>query len=430
MVLLFADVEGSTELWASDADAISFSLRVHVDVVRTGIERRGAYAFSTAGDSFSAAFRRASGAPAAAQEIQGSPDAARWPGPMLRGFPRPCRAACERAGPDALTSPGRTSGRGRGLVAPRGVVADFSLTDDSYVRSMRCHRTRSHLQSTVSFGLTLLLAATGVVLVDAAAPVDASSSDFAITRLTDVGFVQADNSSTDAVVSDDGSTVVFVSMASNLVSPPPGGVQQVFVWNRASGLIELVSAADDGTPATGFSSQPRVSADGRYVIFVSSASNLVTDDTNSRGDVFVRDRVEGTTVRITADDAPYTFYGTPQLSDDGATAVVQGGAPGGGNLLEGEWQTGPLTAAPGVPTNGERAFAAVGRCHDHRDGVPGRWHTGGLLRPSNRFDRRRHRQRRSDADDNLRRRVDHRLRDRPAIRPPSGAPPPTRARPR
>ncbi len=226
---------------------------------------------------------------------------------------------------------------------------------------MPCHRTRSHFQSIVSRAVVgVLLAAAGLVLVETSPPASASSSDFAITRLTDVGFVQADNTSADAVISDDGSTVVFASMASNLVSPPPGGVQQVFAWDRSTGLIELVSVADDGTPATGFNHQPRVSADGRYVIFISDAANLVADDTNGRGDVFVRDRVAGSTVRITADDAPYTFYNSPQLSDDGATAVVQAGAPGAGDLLEGEWQTGPLTVVPNVPTNGERAFALSG----------------------------------------------------------------------
>ena len=150
----------------------------------------------------------------------------------------------------------------------------------------------------------VLLVAAGLVLVETSSPAGASSSDFAITRLTGVGFVQADNTSADPVISDDGSPVVFASMASNPVSPPPGGVQQGFVWHRSTGLIELVSVADDGTPAAGFNHQPRVSADGRYVIFISDAANLVADDTNGRGDVFVRDRVAGSTVRITADDAP------------------------------------------------------------------------------------------------------------------------------
>ncbi len=84
VAFLFTDVEGSTGLWASDADAMSSSLRVHDDVVRSGIERRGGYVFSTAGDSFSAAFQRASDAVAAAEEIQETLDAMVWPGPVLR----------------------------------------------------------------------------------------------------------------------------------------------------------------------------------------------------------------------------------------------------------------------------------------------------------------------------------------------------------
>ena len=84
MAFLFTDVEGSTGLWATDAEAMAASLRVHDDVVRTGIEKRGGYVFTTAGDVFCAAFQRASDAVGAAGQIQEALDAAPWPGPSLR----------------------------------------------------------------------------------------------------------------------------------------------------------------------------------------------------------------------------------------------------------------------------------------------------------------------------------------------------------
>jgi hypothetical protein len=52
-------------------------------------------------------------------------------------------------------------------------------------------------------------------------------------------------------------------------------------------LVERVSLASDGTEANDFSFQPAISAHGRYVTYISSASNLVPDDTNGTDDIFV-----------------------------------------------------------------------------------------------------------------------------------------------
>jgi class 3 adenylate cyclase len=84
VAFLFTDVEDSTGLWAADTEAMSASLRIPDDVVRTRIEERGGYVFTTAGDAFCAAFQRASDAVAAAEQIQEALDAAPWPGPALR----------------------------------------------------------------------------------------------------------------------------------------------------------------------------------------------------------------------------------------------------------------------------------------------------------------------------------------------------------
>ena len=55
VTFLFTDVEGSTRLWAEDPDAMSASLRVHDQIMRSSIEERGGYVFTTAGDAFCAA---------------------------------------------------------------------------------------------------------------------------------------------------------------------------------------------------------------------------------------------------------------------------------------------------------------------------------------------------------------------------------------
>lgn len=84
VIFLFTDVEGSTRLWAADAEAMSASLLVHDAVVRSAIESAGGYVFTTAGDSFAAAFSRASDAVSAALAIQAGLADAVWPGPALR----------------------------------------------------------------------------------------------------------------------------------------------------------------------------------------------------------------------------------------------------------------------------------------------------------------------------------------------------------
>ena len=84
VTFLFTDVEGSTRLWAADAAAMSASLLVHDSILREAIEAGGGYVFTTAGDSFAAAFSKASDAVNAAERIQARLADAAWPGPALR----------------------------------------------------------------------------------------------------------------------------------------------------------------------------------------------------------------------------------------------------------------------------------------------------------------------------------------------------------
>ena len=70
------------------------------------------------------------------------------------------------------------------------------------------------------------------------------------------------------------------------------------VSRAEAGTTTRVSVASDGTQGNSFSDNPDISADGRYVVFNSFASNLVSGDTNGYWDVFVRDRQTGTTTRV------------------------------------------------------------------------------------------------------------------------------------
>jgi Tol biopolymer transport system component len=91
-------------------------------------------------------------------------------------------------------------------------------------------------------------------------------------------------------ISADGRYVAFQSTASNLVPGNTNGDWDVFIHDRQMGQTSLVSVAASGTQANGESRLSSLSAEGRYVAFVSEASNLVPGDTNGVPDIFVHDR--------------------------------------------------------------------------------------------------------------------------------------------
>jgi tricorn protease-like protein len=109
---------------------------------------------------------------------------------------------------------------------------------------------------------------------------------------------QGSANSTDPAISADGRFVAFVSNASNLVAGDTNDTGDIFVHDRQTGTTSRVSVASGGTQGSGPSSAPSISADGRFVAFGSDAANLVAGDTNGEPDVFVHDRQTGTTSRV------------------------------------------------------------------------------------------------------------------------------------
>jgi len=104
-------------------------------------------------------------------------------------------------------------------------------------------------------------------------------------------------------ISADGRYVAFWSAATNLVNGDTNGIPDVFVHDRLTGTNQCVSVDSLGTQANGHSLEPSISADGRYVAFMSYATDLVSGDTNGVQDVFVHDRQTGTTQRVSVDSA-------------------------------------------------------------------------------------------------------------------------------
>jgi len=103
-----------------------------------------------------------------------------------------------------------------------------------------------------------------------------------------------------AATSPDGRFVVFQSTAANLVPGDTNQNNDVFLRDRRTGRIELVSVNSAGVQGNGknASGKVSVSADGRFVAFDSFSTNLVPGDTNGLNDIFVRDRYARTTVRV------------------------------------------------------------------------------------------------------------------------------------
>lgn len=109
---------------------------------------------------------------------------------------------------------------------------------------------------------------------------------------------QSNGNSLEPVLSSDGRYLAFASFASNLVGGDTNNEIDVFVKDRQTGAISMVSVSDAGDAGIGASGSPSISADGRYVAFLSSAANLVAGDMNQAADAFVRDRVAGSTTRV------------------------------------------------------------------------------------------------------------------------------------
>jgi len=110
--------------------------------------------------------------------------------------------------------------------------------------------------------------------------------------------VQGNLPSQDAAISADGRFIAFESSASNLVPGDTNTAADIFVYDRLNGSIERVSVSTTGAQGSYHSLDPIINADGSVVAFHSHASNLVAGDTNGVPDVFVRDRINGVTERV------------------------------------------------------------------------------------------------------------------------------------
>ncbi len=136
-------------------------------------------------------------------------------------------------------------------------------------------------------------------------------------------------------ISADGRFVAFPSDATNLVLGDTNNTTDVFVHDRRTGTTERVSVSSSGGQSDGFSEGPAISADGRFVAFHSNASNLVPGDDSFTDDIFVHDRLLGTTEIVSVNNAGQKGNGSsirPDISANGRFVVFSSSAD---NLVPG-----------------------------------------------------------------------------------------------
>ena len=157
------------------------------------------------------------------------------------------------------------------------------------------------------------------------------------TRVSvDSSGAQGDNGSFLASISSDGRYVAFQSDATNLVAGDTNTQTDIFVRDRQTGATTRVSVDSNGTQGNVSSIAPSISADGWYVAFESAANNLVTGDTNSLSDIFVHDRQTGSTTRVSVDSSGaqgITGSEAPSISADGRYVAFYSTAT---NLVSGD----------------------------------------------------------------------------------------------
>lgn len=143
---------------------------------------------------------------------------------------------------------------------------------------------------------------------------------------------------------------VFSSRASNAVAGDTNGASDIFVKDLVTGQVKLISKGQNGQPANGDSDSPSVNLSGERIIFQSTASNLVPNDTNNRSDIFLYMGLE----------FPDKVVGRLSFSQDGQQASGGGGTPSVCALASyGDWvafTSDATNLVPGVPVGGTHLY--------------------------------------------------------------------------
>lgn len=153
---------------------------------------------------------------------------------------------------------------------------------------------------------------------------DRTNQTTALLSLGTNGVAGANGDSFPVALSTNGQFALFESSASNLIAGDTNNAADVFLHNQSSGATLLISISTNGLPGNDVSRSAVMTPDGRYIAFVSEASNLVSGDSNRIADVFLRDMQALTTTLVSAGArsansaslVPLNSSESPQLTPD------------------------------------------------------------------------------------------------------------------
>ena len=211
----------------------------------------------------------------------------------------------------------------------------------SATAKLRCHSDRDHAHTIHAFtALALLACFAGSAPAQSvkSAPRTLSAEQMTRASVSSSGD-QCNALASDALISRDGRFVAFSSDATNLVPGDTNAVRDAFVRDRLARKtvrVSVSSAGIEGNALSSVSDPCPMSADGRFVVFYSNATNLVAGDTNLFRDVFVRDLKLGTTVRVSVSSGGVQGNGlssSPTISADGRFVAFYSDAT---NLVAGD----------------------------------------------------------------------------------------------
>jgi Tol biopolymer transport system component len=204
------------------------------------------------------------------------------------------------------------------------------------------------------------------------------------TTLVSVGWDRhpADGACDAPALSADGRFVLFRSTARNLTPTGGNGWEQLYLRDLLDQRTELISASPDGRASSGPASEARMTADGRFIVFTSPASDLVDHDANATFDVFLHDRATGRNLLISAranrDGTGSHASRNPSVTPDGRFVVFESLSP---DLVENDGNTssdvfrhdtlGGITVLVSVTL----ASQAAGGSRNARVSADGRWVT-------------------------------------------------------
>jgi len=180
-----------------------------------------------------------------------------------------------------------------------------------------------------TFKTVLIFAALALLMFTLWVPLSQGAQPPPYTRLISrIPNGEVGNSTSDIPsVSSDGRYVAFQSLATDLVANDTNGAMDIFVLDRLFQTTQRISVSSSGTEANSGSANSSISPDGRWVVYESDATNLVTGDSNGLTDIFLYDRQTSQTTRVNvatggaqATGGPST---QPHVSNNGEKIVYE-----------------------------------------------------------------------------------------------------------